>query len=453
MKLSRLLPAIVVWFAVAPLRAAEPPLDWRAATAAVVITPSEPMGMAGYAARNKPAEGKAQDLFAKALAVEDAGGHRVLMVTLDLIGVPRPLRDRMEAAVKQKYGLGPEGLLLNASHTHCGPSFSVAKLDADIGGEDKPNQGAAYGKFLESSLLKLADEAFAKLEPARIEYRHARCGFAMNRRLPVDTGFRNSPNPNGPVDQDVPVLAIYGAKNTLRSVLFGYACHNTTMGFYQWCGDYAGYAKEYFEADHPGTTAVFMMGCGGDQNPYPRGRLELAQLHGRALASAVQAALEGPAVSLPSELRAAYDLADLDFAVQSRETYEVEAASKDKYAASHGKRMLQILDSGKPLEAHYTYPVQVLRFGRALTFIALAGETVVDYSLRFKKELAGENVWVAGYSNDVMGYVPSLRVRKEGGYEGGDAMRYGSHPGPWAENVEDRIAEKVHALLLRTEAK
>ena len=57
-----------------------------------------------------------------------------------------------------------------------------------------------------------------------------------------------------------------------------------------------------------------------------------------------------------------------------------------------------------------------------MTFIALGGEVVVDYSLRFKRQYGADNLWVAGYSNDVFAYIPSLRVLREGGYEGGGAM-------------------------------
>jgi hypothetical protein len=91
----------------------------------------------------------------------------------------------------------------------------------------------------------------------------------MNRRTPTETGYRNHPNPDGPVDHTVPVLRVDGPGGELRAVLFGYACHNTNMGFRKWLGDYAGYAQEYFENDHPGATALFLMGCGADQNPYP----------------------------------------------------------------------------------------------------------------------------------------------------------------------------------------
>jgi hypothetical protein len=71
------------------------------------------------------------------------------------------------------------------------------------------------------------------------------------------------------------------------------------LGFFNYCGDYAGFAEEFLQEHRPGFTALFLMGCGGDQNPYPRRSdvvpgitdLELAQQHGRALSNAVEVAL------------------------------------------------------------------------------------------------------------------------------------------------------------------
>ena len=96
----------------------------------------------------------------------------------------------------------------------------------------------------------------------------------------------------------------------------------------------------------------------------------------------------------------------------------------------------------------YPCPVQVVRLGDDLVLAAIGGETCVDYSLRLKRELAGKTaVWVAGYSNDVMGYIPSRRVREEGGYEAIEAMRYSrTHPAPWAPTLEEKIIGKVHEL-------
>src|SRR6185503_16627263 len=83
-----------------PLGAADEAV-WKAGVASVVITPDQPMWMAGYASRTNVSHGKAHDLFAKALALEDAQGHGLVIVTLDLIGVPRSLRNGVESAVKK----------------------------------------------------------------------------------------------------------------------------------------------------------------------------------------------------------------------------------------------------------------------------------------------------------------------------------------------------------------
>ena len=422
---------------------------WKAGAASVVITPEKPMWMAGYAARNKPSEGKAQDLFAKALVLEDAKGSRVVFVTMDLIGIPRTLRKSLESRVRSEWKLPPESLLLNASHTHCGPEFRVGRTTADDGEFGPAAMGALYGRQLEEKLFTLIGQAMGKLAPAKVSHSFARCGFAMNRRLPVANDFRNSPYPEGPVDHEVPVLRVDGSDGKLKSVLFGYACHNTTLGFYQFCGDYAGFAQEYLEKDHPGTIALFMTGCGGDQNPYPRGTLDLAQRHGRTLATAVEAALANTLKPVQGTIATRMEEIDIAYApFPKKEEFTQRLASKDKYESSHARRMLDRLEKGEKLPTTYPYPVQVIRLGDTNTLVALGGEVVVDYSLRLKKEIQGTNLWVAGYSNDVMGYIPSLRVLKEGGYEGGGAMRFSStHPGPWAESVEEKIISKTKELV------
>ena len=442
------LPSLIAFHLVCAFARAGEPAPWKAGAASVIITPDTDMAMAGYAARNKPSEGKAQDLFAKALALEDASGGRFVFVTMDLIAVPRDLRTHLEKRTQEAYSLPRECLLLNASHTHCGPAFQIGNTTADDEAKTS-DPGTRYGAQLEEKLFQLIGAALHDAAPARLAYSHARAGFAMNRRLPTGTGFQNSPYPDGPVDQDVPVLIVRGADGNLRAVLFGYACHNTTLGFYQFCGDYAGFAQEYLEADHAGATALFLNGCSGDQNPYPRGTLELAQRHGRALAMAVEAALAvaspraitGPVHARFAELNLAYS------PPPTREELTAQAQSKDKYVAAHAQRLLARLQKDGALPESYPYPVQVMHLGDELVLAALGGEVVVDYSLRLKKELAGKAaVWIAGYSNDVMGYVPSRRVREEGGYEGETAMRFTSHPGPWAPELEEKIISKVHEL-------
>ena len=161
-----------------------------------------------------------------------------------------------------------------------------------------------------------------------------------------------------------------------------------------------------------------------------------------ALTVKPQREVSGPLSAEFTEVQLAYG------PVPTREEFEQRLQSKDKYAASHARRMLDRLTADGKLPAEYPYPVQVAHFGGDLVIAALGGEVVVDYSLRLKKELAGKAaVWIAGYSHDVMGYIPSRRVREEGGYEGGDAMRYSAtHPGPWSPELEEKIVGKVREL-------
>ena len=440
-------------------KAGDPPklYAWKAGAAFVKITPEKPMWMAGYASRTAPSDGVQQDLFAKALALEDAEGHRLVIVTMDLIGIPADLRKAVEDAGAQQFHLPPEGIVLNASHTHCGPEFRIGAWRYLEGMEHKVSEAQEYGTKLRDNLVKVIGEALQKLAPAGVNWSHARCGFAMNRRYPSRLGsFSNSPFPEGPVDHDVPVLEVTGADGkALVALLFGYACHNTTLSIQRFCGDYAGYAQEELQKAHPGTVALFMNGCSGDQNPYPRREIAQAQTHGKTLATAVEAALAVvPKRPLNGPLKMAFDHTALAFATPpTKEQLEAQLKSANKYEVDHAKRLLAILEHEGKLETDYPYPVQVIHFGDQIGMVTLGGEVVVDYSLRIKRELGMPFVWVAGYSNDVMGYIPSLRVLKEGGYEGGGAMIYGSHPGPWSEKVEETIIGAVMKLNAKLNGK
>jgi hypothetical protein len=81
-----------------------------------------------------------------------------------------------------------------------------------------------------------------------------------------------------------------------------------------------------------------------------------------------------------------------------------------------------------------------------LTLIGLAGEPVVDYSLRFKALFGWERTWVTGYNNELVAYIPSRRVRLEGGYEGSEAMWEYGLPAPFTPAVEELIANQVTKL-------
>ncbi|HXG09868.1 MAG TPA: neutral/alkaline non-lysosomal ceramidase N-terminal domain-containing protein [Gemmataceae bacterium] len=447
-RLALLCCTALVLFA-SPVRPGEPASgEWKAGVARINITPERLMWMSGYSARTKPAEGKRNDLWAKALALEDPKGRRAVLITMDLVGIPREIATAVCGRLKAKHGLAREALILNVSHTHCGPVVGSNLAAMYFLDETQQKLVADYARTLEDKLVAVAGEALGALAPARLTWGSGRATFAVNRRNNKEADvprLREAGQLKGPVDHDVPVLAVRDPKGRLRAVVFGYACHATVLSFYQWSGDYPGFAQEFLEKAHPGAVALFWAGCGGDQNPLPRRRVELAEQYGRQLADAVAAVLQKEMVPIAGSLAMAYTEIDLPFAeLPTREQLLKDRESDNRYIARRAQLLLQRLESDKALRGSYPYPVQVWQIGSAVTLVALGGEVVVDYALRLKKELGEGTTWVAGYSNDVMAYIPSLRVLQEGGYEGGGAMVYYGQPSAWSPRVEELIVAAVH---------
>jgi neutral/alkaline ceramidase-like enzyme len=428
--------------------------SWQVGVARINITPEQLMWMSGYASRTKPAEGKVHDLWAKALAIQDAKGQRVVLITMDLVGIPRELSVSVCEELKVKHRLPREAILLNVSHTHTGPvvrSNLTVMYDLD---ETQRRYVAEYGVQLQQKLVAVAGEALRNLAPAQLAWGNGHATFAVNRRNNKEADvpkLRELGQLRGPVDHDVPVLSVRDAGGKLRAIVCGYACHATVLSFQQWSGDYPGFAQLALEKAHPDCTALFWAGCGADQNPLPRRSVALAEAYGKQLADSVEAVLRSPMQPITGSLAAAYREIDLPFAdLPSRDKLLEDSMAKDRYVAARAKLLLGQIEKQGSLRGTYPYPVQTWRLGDGPTWLALGGEVVVDYALRLKKELGPGSVWVAGYSNDVMAYIPSLRVLKEGGYEGGGAMVYYGLPTVWSPRVEELIvaAAKEQAARL-----
>ena len=251
----------------------------------------------------------------------------------------------------------------------------------------------------------------------------------------------------GPIDHELPVLLIKDQAKDLKAILFGYACHATTLSFYKWSGDWPGFAQLEIEKRHPGTVAIFWAGCGADQNPLPRRKVELAENYGKRIADGVDKILKSGLKPVAGNLEAKYEEIDIPFDdLPSKKRITTDTKSSNRYIASRAKHLLRKIETDGSLKATYPYPVQLWRIGEQITFVILGGEVTVDYSIRLKNQLTRNNVWVAGYANDVMAYIPSRRVLLEGGYEGDTSMIYYGLPSKWSAEIEERIVAAVQKL-------
>lgn len=433
----------------------QPEAGWKAGVSRAVITPETPVWLAGYGSRRVP-DGKLHDLWMKALALEAPDGQRAVLITSDFQGVPRSMSDRVFAGVLQKCGLERRQIMFTFSHNHCGPRLGDDLIDYYPVDAEQERLVAEYTDAMVVRTVDLVAAALADLSPAKLEQGEGKATFAVNRRnnreadVP-DLIARGVPLA-GPVDHSVPVLRVTAPDGRIRAILFGYACHPTTLSFMTWCGDYPGFAQELLEQRHPGATAMFVNTCGGDQNPLPRREVELCRKYGRMLADAVTEAMAAPLQPVSGRLQTAFELIELPYLrIVSADDLRALLQDSNSLKARWAVRMLAKLEAGEKFETASPYPVHVWLLGKEMRWIGLGAETVVDYALRFKSEYGG-GTWVMGYADDMLAYIPSRRVWEEGGYEGGSSLyEYGRPAFRWQGDMEDRISAAVNRLFRNLE--
>jgi len=424
---------------------------WSAGIAKAVITPETEVWLAGYGSKRSP-DGKLHDLWMKALALEDASGRRAVMITSDFQGVPKGMSDPVFEQLQKEFGLQRDQVMFTFSHNHCGPRLGDDLVDYYPVEARQVELVKEYTEVMQAKVVAMVGEALSNLAPASLQIGEGHTTFAVNRRnnreSEVPALLAQGTPLKGPVDHSVPVMTVSRPDGSLAAVLFGYACHPTTLSFTTWCGDYPGFAQLELEQNHPGITAMFVNTCGGDQNPLPRRTVELCHRYGHMLAVAVEQAMQQPLKPVSSQLSTAFEYVELPYLkVVSREDLHAALQNQNTILARWAARMLQKLDEGETFPESYPYPVHAWRMGGEMLVIGMGAETVVDYALRFKKEF-GPGTWVCGYADDMIAYIPSRRVWEEGGYEGGARLyEYGRYGVRWAGDVEDRIAASVHKLV------
>src|SRR5262249_35650904 len=144
--------------------------------------------------------------------------------------------------------------------------------------EDQSRRIKEYKAALIDKLVKVVGEAIGTMKPAKLSWGIGEAGFAVNRRNNPEGKIKQLIQGKkivGPSDHDLPVLAVTGNDGKLRAVVGGYACHATVLSDYFISGDWPGAGQYELEHRHPGTIAMFVAGCGGDQNPLPRRSIPL----------------------------------------------------------------------------------------------------------------------------------------------------------------------------------
>lgn len=421
------------------------PTSWKAGVASVIITPNVSMWMAGFASRTRPSEGKLHELWAKALVLEDAAGKKAVLITTDLSGIPKSISDNIRNRLHKSFQLSRSQIIFNTSHTHSGPVLQDALMDLYPLNDQMKELSRVYTLKLEDQIIAMVGKALSSMKPVSISTQNGIVRFAANRRNNIESIINAQTDLNGPSDYAVPVIRVTDKKGEVLAIAFGYACHNTVLSGYEWSGDYAGYAQLQVEKAHPGATALFFQGCGGNQNALPRKSVPLAKQYGQELALAVEAAMETDMKEQEPKLSTAYSevIIELENAPNREELIGI-ASKETGYIKNWALNMIKKVDSGEKFIQNYPYPVQFWRLGDQ-SIVTLGGEPMVDYAINLKK-VFGSDLFVMGYSNDVMAYIPTVAILREGGYEGHTSQMAFGLPAKWKESIESLIMGEVLKL-------
>lgn len=416
--------------------------------ARVDITPEWPIRLAGYAARSKSeSEGVLHKLSAKALVFGSDTQNPSLLITVDLVGIPWRITKKLTEELSKKVGIDPAHLVICASHTHGGPEvgnlLNILQYRGDHFSDsllalDQLVHIAQYTEQLSQKLEQVALAALKDRKPALVAWGQGQALFAKNRRTP-----------GGPVDVALPMLRVTNPDGSLKAILVSYACHGTTLGadVNKIHGDWIAEAQSDIEARHPGVTAMVTLGCAGDANPSPRGTMEDLQEHGKEIADNVDKLLTAQLQPLTSPPVANMKWIKLPYS-EVPTVPELIDLTKDQTVKGYEARLnLDRVMRGKTIPSELNYPLQTWNWGNKMAMVNLAGEVVVDYSIRLKGELGAEHLWINAYSNDVPCYIPSRRILREGGYEGETNMYWYDKPAKFSPKVEDLIVNAVNELI------
>ena len=419
---------------------------WKAGVAKVKITPEKSIWMGGYAFRDHVSQGVLTDLWAKSLIIEDSSGNQAVLITMDLVGISKVISDPIRDLLKKQYGFSRNQIILSVSHTHSGPALNGNLSDCYSMNSNQTKETALYSDNLIKGIVKLVGASLNSMHPVSLSSGNGITRFQVNRIANKEGELNSMTDLKGPNDYAVPVLKVADEDGNLVAIVFGYACHGTVLNGYKFSGDYMGYAQLNLEKKYPDAVAMFFQGTAGDQNPIPRHSVALAKQYGGELAYAVERVLNEKTKSLSPELKTSYSEINLPMEA-SPTSEELESIAKNTnadYVQRWALRLLKQKKAGVPFRTDYPYPIELWSLGDQL-IVAMGGEPTIKYDINIKG-LLGERTFVMGYSNDVMSYIPTEKILKEGGYEAETSQQAYGLPSTWKPQIEKMILKEVVTL-------
>lgn len=438
---------------------------WRVGYAEADITPTADRCMMAGFSRERITQSALQPLIAQVLTIRDARGRMGVLVTADLIGFSRTTVELIRRHAGALYNLRPESILLAASHTHWGPAFGF-NVNLTCGAAN-----VWYICAVEHKILDLIGAALKQMHPADVAFTELETRIGANRRTFDRKGNHLwLPNLKGSYDTHTPVLRIQisaagqsrgqAAGNRPKEiVVVGHACHPTSSGrIDRWTPDYPGYMREHLRrALGRQSRAMFVMGCGADAKvthvEEKTGEIAFSAdpKHSRAAGQRLaQAVLDQLAKVQPVRLGAALECRTVTGELSLEKPMSVAAMTKLAYDPQRDFHTAcwarQMLDTPDPRRS-WRFDVQAWKLGGRLTLLALENEVCSPLGPLARALIRTELGMTIAYANATTCYIPSRKIRIEGGYEGRDSHISCQLPAPFTRKVEREFLAIVHKAV------
>ena len=419
----------------------------RAGAAAVDITPPMGLEMAGYGWYLKRVCTEVLDpLYARALYLE-CGDAVIVLITADLCMVDFATRQAVANRLRRIIGLPEPNLVLSAIHTHSGPSAQFL-----VGwGERDP----AYMALLVDRLVEAAVQARATAAPAWI---------GASRVRVMDVGLNRDQPQIALVDTAAQLLRVDRGDGAPLAVLYNFGAHAVIRYPFtsRISADWPGLVGAAVRSQMPGVVPFFLQApCGNINAQHPTFDMtdpetdqKVSDMHVGAVALRFSDQIIPPLKSLrtgpvgrmevlwkmldlpclpvdraamEAQIRDNQALADSRTLAQLRplherlttETQEERAWRDARYKVDVARRQLEMMD-------HPPYvrraPVQVIRLGD-IVLVGWPAEVYVELGLEIRQRSPFPLTFVASFTNDTAGYIPTPAVYESRG-KGNDFGRY-----------------------------
>lgn len=424
--------------------------DLRLGTTKMDITPKNPMPLAGFGKRKGNFEGISAPLYCRIFLFEqtdqNGGQRRALFVSADLIWWGPERIPRLRMILSSRFGIQKSAIILHATHSHSGPQ--TTRYFTQTLGIPDPD----YIHFLEAQLMTGVSEAEDNLEPVMITKVVGTSDIGINRSKMVDRQMMALPNKEGTVDPEVTVINFMSEKAQHKGMFVHYSCHPTTTADNFVSPEFPGHAVSRIEQVlGGGIVAGYLQGCCGNVRPalirngsFYRGTHKDAKKLGDKLANEVLSILKKSHVKRIPLTQIHSQSVEVDLLFKRLPSLEELKKSRDEDGVL-GEWSELLLQNPERLEQTIPLSITCLKLADDLSLLAMNGEMVVEYGLYAKKIFNGKALPM-GYSNGMIGYVPTAKQLSEGGYEAKESTVYFGLPSDFSPEVEGDIKKAINQL-------